>query len=379
MKKIWWGKAIDLDPDQERVLKLPPDGKHLVTGPPGSGKSNLLVLRAKYLLGMGKQSFRILAFNQTLVRFLRASKKVPDEKIVTAQSWLEKQLWDLEGIRINEPNFEKKRPALCEALLNNLRQNKKQGLIHTLLIDEIQDYSTHEIDLFSEIAENLFLVGDIRQQIYATDTTHQTLEQMSSRFNVVELKTHYRIGRNICALADRIAKPSKGHKQIGEGCRYDETTNESTVEVFELSLEKQIEMISERIQNQLEVFPEEFIGVLCPTNAVLDIVAASLEKLLGRIVCVQRSESYQDFDLERPVIISTIHNGKGLEYRCVHIPSTETLKTVPRSRELIYTAVTRAKTALAIYHDKPMNDFLQDALQGAVPPAAPPPIDSLFE
>src|SRR6266436_5046673 len=207
MSKIWWKKSTDLDEDQKRVLNLSPDGKHLVTGPPGSGKSNLLLLRAKYLLSMGKQDFRVLAFNQTLVRFLRAGKGVPDDKIVTALSWLEKQLWDLEGRKIDEPTLEKKRHTLCETLLRHLQQNKKQGLIHTLLIDEIQDYSTTEIELFSEIAENLFLVGDIRQQVYATDTTHQTLEQMSSRFNVVELEMHYRIGRKICALADRIAKP----------------------------------------------------------------------------------------------------------------------------------------------------------------------------
>ena len=378
MSKIWWVRAADLDDDQKKVLALPPDGKHLVTGPPGSGKSNLLILRAKYLIGMGKQNFRVLAFNQTLVRFLRAGKAVPDDKIVTAQSWLENQLWDLEAQSINEPVFEKKRPALCAALLRHLRQNKKQGLIHTLLIDEVQDYSTEEISLFDEIAENLFLVGDIRQAIDATDTTHRTLEEMRGRFNVVELETHYRIGRNICALADRIARPSKGHKLIGDGCRYDEAKNESKVEHIVLPLPEQIAMIGERIKNQLDTFPDEFIGVLCPTNDVLDVVASELERSLGTVVNVQRSQDYHDFDLKHPVIVSTIHSGKGLEYRCVHIPSTETLKKGPRSRELIYTAVTRAKTSVVIYNHEPLHDFLEDALRGGLPPAAPLSIDALF-
>jgi hypothetical protein len=33
MNKIWWVKPADLDVDQKKVLALPLDGRHLVTGP----------------------------------------------------------------------------------------------------------------------------------------------------------------------------------------------------------------------------------------------------------------------------------------------------------------------------------------------------------
>ena len=173
---------------------------------------------------------------------------------------------------------------------------------------------------------------------------------MRSEFNVIELEVHYRVGRHICALADWIAKPAKGHKTISDGCQYDETKNPSKVERFTGPLDKQTQEIVKRVKNQLDAFPGEFIGVLCPKGSVLEAVAEKLVEELGELVCVQRSGDYQDFNPEIPVIVSTIHSGKGLEYRCVHIPSADSLKKMPHSRELIYTAVTRAKTSVTIYH-----------------------------
>ena len=45
----WWFDISDLDEDQTDVIELPPDGNYLILGPPGSGKTNLLLIRAEYL------------------------------------------------------------------------------------------------------------------------------------------------------------------------------------------------------------------------------------------------------------------------------------------------------------------------------------------
>lgn len=379
MNNTWWVDPAELDDDQKKVLLLPMEGKHVVTGPPGSGKSNLLMLRARHLLKLDKQNFRVLAFTQTLVRFLCGSEKVPKEKVATSTAWLDRQLWQLEGRKIDEDDFDTRRRLVADALLKHLRDNNKSGLIHTLLIDEVQDYLRIELELFGEIAEHLLLVGDIRQQIYKSDTTHRDLKAMKGSFNVVELELHYRIGRNICLFADRLAKPSRDHKPITDGCQYNEVKNPSSVERERLSLDKQIERIAKRVKTQLQTFPGEFIGVLCPTNKVLDQVAEELTAELGKRVCVQKSGEQDYFDLKHPVVVSTIHSGKGLEYRCVHIPSAESLKFMPHSRELIYTAVTRAKTTVTIYHEEPLHDFLEDAINAGAPPPAPVSLDSLFK
>jgi superfamily I DNA/RNA helicase len=45
----WWRELQELREEQRDVIALPPEGSFLVNGPPGSGKTNLLLLRANYL------------------------------------------------------------------------------------------------------------------------------------------------------------------------------------------------------------------------------------------------------------------------------------------------------------------------------------------
>lgn len=378
MKKVWWVDLTDLDDQQKDVLKLPLEGRHLILGPPGSGKSNLLILRAKQLQLSNRENFRVLGYTQTLVRFLRAGKAVSPEKVTTSTQWLDDQLWQLEGVIIKESDLNERRRLVAAALLKHLAENNKSGLIHTLLIDEFQDYLQAEIDVFTTLAEHVFLVGDIRQQIHSSDLTNRRVEQMGATFKIVELELHYRIGRNICFFADRIAKPARGHKLITDGCQYDERKNPSSVERIKTPFPDQINAIVERIKVQLVTFPGEFIGVLCPTNAVLAEVANELASHFNAELCVQQAGSQQDFDIARPIVVSTIHSGKGLEYRCVHIPSAESLKGMPHPRELIYTAVTRARTTVTLYHDAALHDFLEDAIRAAEPPSQAPELDELF-
>ena len=46
---LWWAKKEQLDPHQVKLIEdLPLDGNHLVVGPPGSGKTNILLRRAQF-------------------------------------------------------------------------------------------------------------------------------------------------------------------------------------------------------------------------------------------------------------------------------------------------------------------------------------------
>ena len=45
MTDTWWVKQGQLDPHQKKVFTLSISDDHLVKGPPGSGKTNLLLLR----------------------------------------------------------------------------------------------------------------------------------------------------------------------------------------------------------------------------------------------------------------------------------------------------------------------------------------------
>ena len=70
--ETWWREISDLDNDQRQVIGLPPVGSYLVKGPPGSGKTNLLLLRANYLTNTQHSNLAIVVFNRTLREFIRA-------------------------------------------------------------------------------------------------------------------------------------------------------------------------------------------------------------------------------------------------------------------------------------------------------------------
>src|ERR1700731_4345336 len=68
----WWRELRELDEDQRNVIALPAEGSFLVNGPPGSGKTNLLLLRANYLATTEHTNLAIVVFNRTLQEFIRA-------------------------------------------------------------------------------------------------------------------------------------------------------------------------------------------------------------------------------------------------------------------------------------------------------------------
>lgn len=383
MNSLWWVGTANLDPDQNKVLGLPPTGRYYVTGPAGCGKTNLLVLRSRYLVKRSIQNYAVLVFNGPLEQFLASNSSygVAPEKVNTFVSWAHKQLWALcgsDGLGDLPDDLKKRREAVCSRLLAHLQETGKRELFDTILVDEIQDYTAQEIELLGMMAKSLFLVGDIRQQIYQSAVLAKALDSVVPKENQIELQHHYRIGQAICRLADRIAKPAKGHKLIFDGCCYDEKKAESSVRVVHDSLAIQLAKLTESLNEQLDAYPDELIGVMCPRNETLDSVVQHLEPLFPGRLTVHRQGEYPSFSTEKPIVCSTLHNGKGLEFRCVHILATELLAGMPHNRELIYTGVTRAKTSLRIYHDTPLLPYLADALAEDETPIPVPSPDDLF-
>jgi superfamily I DNA and RNA helicase len=73
--ETWWRELGDLDEDQRTVIGLPAEGSFLVKGLPGSGKTNLLLLRANYLMNTEHSNLVIIVFNRTLRDFIRSGSE----------------------------------------------------------------------------------------------------------------------------------------------------------------------------------------------------------------------------------------------------------------------------------------------------------------
>jgi superfamily I DNA/RNA helicase len=380
----WWVGKKDLDDDQRNIIRLPLDECALVTGPPGCGKTNLLLLRANYLHLAKKRNIAVVVFTRSLREFIArgaAQYDFPASKIMTCRQWqldLLRQYGDT--VPKTSGKFEQDRTAFIAATTNLADKLKLANIFDAILLDEAQDYTPAEIQLFGRLTERLFCVADERQKIYEGEDSIEAIRSCVGEPHV--LRFHYRNGVKICRVADEIAKKWHGYRPLTETSNYPEKANPSTVDCEQRkTVVEQASLIVTRLGTQLIAFPNELIGVLAPTkesmNAIWQVVSAS--KHSGRAFLLHGSAS-DSFPSDKQIVISTFHAAKGLEFRALHMAACDELKSsfFRNNRRMTFTAVTRAKTALSIYHSNDLYGYLEAALQSLIPSPQPPSLDEVF-
>jgi superfamily I DNA/RNA helicase len=265
---------------------------------------------------------------------------------------------------------------LKAGLARLIKTGKGKESYPVLFIDEAQDYSPTELSFFFYLAKNVCLSADARQGIYENGT--DSLDWLEGKCpDPIRLTLHYRVGRKIVELADRVMKGKLGHVAMLPTAQYNEEDMPSTVDLMgPLTLNQQVEKAAERLILQLKAYPNQKLGVLVPRKAELPLVLALLgevAKLDGKIT----DATSRNFDPERPIWVSTVHSAKGLEFRAVHLVNANLIANFNAfSRRLAFTAITRAKTALVIYFDSELPPFLAAAL--ATECATKIPLKALF-
>lgn len=365
MSNTWWKDPSELVAEQGDILDLPLDQSLLIKGPPGSGKTNLLLLRANHLFLGDIANLYIVVFGSVLRDFIQLGGghyKFPSEKIITHTN-LFNQILREHDVYLDTANMDlmEARKVKATALLELIKDGRLGQIYEALLLDEAQDYFSEEIKVFRSITKTLVAAADVRQKVFAVDDSSIILQE--SVDNIYELKFHFRNGRDICRLADGIMAGKPGHTPLVNYSSYDEAAYPARVTPKNgLSILKQAEAIAEQIADQRLAYPNDLIGVLCPRNEEVDAIFEFLNAtpLAGEITrCSGRG-----FHAERPVWLTTISAAKGLEFRAVHLAGLDALSRMGGAqRRLAFTGVTRAKTALTVYYEKSIPGYLDSALR----------------
>ena len=148
----------------------------------------------------------VITFNRVLKEFIASGVSgysIPTDKICTLFRWGFQTLKE-NGIEIKDTgkSFEDIKIEIFENLQNILSKGDPSNLVDHLLIDEIQDYTTKEVNVLRGFTKYLYVVGDSQQRIYLRDDTIESIKNSFEIFH--ELKYHYRNGRKICRVADGI-------------------------------------------------------------------------------------------------------------------------------------------------------------------------------
>ncbi|SFJ17059.1 UvrD-helicase domain-containing protein [Planctomicrobium piriforme] len=387
MDDTWWVQPGQLNSEQKHAVNdLTDTDSYFVSGPPGSGKTNLLVLRAKYLTRSANKNLLLLVFNRTLEEFIAscpAAYRLPREQIRTSQRFFSRLIYEHGGTPSKSHQFNDARHENCKILTHLLNKENSHFQYDVLLLDEAQDFIKEEIDLFFRLAKVVFAAGDFRQSIYSAA---DGLVELQARAQPVALTLHYRNGHEICRLADHIGCTWDQYIPLFPTSQYDEKQYKSSVVPTKCqSAAQQSELLLASLDTQLAAYPGQLIGVIAPTNEELNAILPVLRKSRHSRHLMQQS-SNQDgsrhlvFEASRKVCVTTLHGAKGLEFRAANIINAERIQAHRESQKRAsYTAITRAKTGLRIFSCNTMPDYLRAACQKMSTPQPAITVESLFE
>jgi superfamily I DNA/RNA helicase len=382
MNDTWWVKQGQLDSHQKDVFTLSTNEDHLVKGPPGSGKTNLLLLRGKQLLGSNIPNIVIVVHTRTLQEFIRSGAPkygIPASKIVTFRKLATDLLYRV-GASVTLPsNFDTSRNVLVDAVQAQIATGRIHQEYSCVLVDETQDFLPGEIDILRVLGARFFAVADSRQKIYKGQ---DSIKQLENSIHTVTLPLHYRNGHKICIVADGLAKLPATEPTLLATSQYPEAKLPSSVEALPFaSLEEQCDELVIRLDTQLKAYPDELIGVACPRGEDLTHVAEYLRNssFADEILVQTSDDGYEEFDPDKNICVCKLHSAKGLEFRAFHVLAAEGLKKFPMQRELTFMGVTRAKTSLCLYHSGELPSYLEGALSKLNPEAQIIGFDALLD
>jgi superfamily I DNA and RNA helicase len=355
MNETWWVGFEQLDADQKAIISLPLKGSHLIIGPPGSGKTNLLLLRANYTFLSGCKNILVVVFTRTLRDFIASGARhytFPMHKLTTCRRWQLNLLYEYgEKVILPEGDFDEQREFFVTKVNKLISTKKLENIYDALFLDESQDYTPEEILIFKRLGKVLFAVTDSKQKIYPSKDSLDTIKSLVDYIH--PLRYHYRNGLAICKFADAIAKDSFDYEKLAETSNYDEVARPS--------------------------YPDELLCVISPRkeelSGIWEVVQES--KIAGQCI-LQSSDGYISLSTISCVFFCSLHAVKGLEARAVHIAGCEFLKHFPHNRNMAFTAVTRAKTSLTLYFSNALPGYLEQAIQSLQPLPNLPEMKDVF-
>jgi superfamily I DNA/RNA helicase len=369
VKKGWFRSLKELDEDQKAFIKLPPHGKYSLVGPPGSGKTNLLLLRAEFLAGTGEKNVLVVTYTKALADFIRtgigAAGLIAPQQIKTYHSWAFDHIVEHLGKypMAKGSDFDE---STRTDILDLVRQANKKlltpKLFSAIFVDEAQDLTMDELEALLQLSDNVCICGDARQGIYNRDGLDVAGKLGLSMHT---LQRHFRIGQRVAHVADRLMPPMAGSESLESTSNYNpKEQGESSANMHVCAdRDEQFQKMIDLIGVQLQAFKDDGIGVFCGTNETLNDLSNRFDQSdLADLVAVHGSDSNSTFLGTRPIHVLTIHAAKGTEFRGVHLFGAEELKNFPLNhRRLGFTAITRAKTALNAYRTGDTNKPLENA------------------
>ena len=338
----------DLGDDQRGVINLDLAESHLVSGPPGSGKSVMAVYRTISLDGL-EEPVILIMHGKVLTLFTEGALRhqgVDSAVISTYDAWFPR--WFRSAYGQDPPRISKWRFDWDACIRLAGEHPAPEPLRPHVIVDEGQDLPQMFYIFLSLAARTMTVFADENQAIREDNSTLEEIMAAGLITSTAELVTNYRNTRAINAFA--------GHFWIGDGAPPAEMTDsaedgDKPVLDCDPDLTTTINRIAQYEQNHSHLQ----IGVLLPYSRQVTRFYNRLSRRrtsnLVQMYLSDMEDTQRLVDFSTPgVKILTWASMKGLEFDTVFLPELQTITVPDPSAEVflrkMYVATTRAKTEL---------------------------------
>lgn len=354
----WLVPRGDLTVDQARAVESPADRNRVFRGGPGSGKTLVLLHRARHLadaLRVRPGRFLVLVYTNALTSFLRsaiAELGLPAEAVRTYDDWCAEHWerfvpWPKPYRGNGVPDFEAIRRGVRQEVLQGRR---RRPLYDFVLVDEGQDLDARALDVLARVSAHVTVAADPQQRIYDGGAEEGEILAALGLFSCsVTLLESWRSSPHVSRLASRLLPGEEEREAFLRQVRTIPSEREKPLLYVARDEDDEADRLAEVARARL--LRGERVGVLLPSRPLVAVVARALADRGVPVEAPHRpgdgASGFPPLDFSSDLVkVLPFHSAKGLTFDSVLLPRLTAPGVHARSprsfRRLLFVALTRA-------------------------------------
>jgi superfamily I DNA/RNA helicase len=365
----WLIPRNELTQDQLRAIDFDTAKNRMILGGPGSGKTQVLLHRAKYLRDLLKCSdddYRIFVYTSVLSTFVKHSLTVlgiPETSVSTVDKWCMDYYRSQIGGRLPWKNKSFDFDAIRDAVIGSASASREK-LYRYVLVDEAQDLTPELLATLRQVSEHVTVCADQKQQLYDTGSSiEQILTSIGIQKSNISLIETFRCCPYIVEVAAGLIENSAEREAYLNQARSSQSEREKLVYYLASSAEDETTKLADAIRGRLT--RGERIAVLFPQKRQ----AFGYAKGLSELGLEVENPDQVDFSTSKPKLLP-YHSAKGLTFDSVFLPrlldDAFYHTNLDRKRKQLFVGITRAVNWVYMTNNKeggfePLNELLSGA------------------
>lgn len=317
----WLVPANELTLEQLRAVELDHKKHRVIMGGPGSGKTIVLLHRARYLrdkMDLGNHNFHIFVYTNVLKEYIKSALyllDLPPDNLSTLGAWCVSYYREKIGGRLPRKNKQIDFKEIEQRVLNYLKnKDGNQPIYEFIMVDEGQDMNAVAYEIFKLIAKHITVCMDNKQQLYEEGSSEkEVLNALEVASHSVYLLKGYRCSPYIVQLAAQLIEKEQDRVFYIRQARTSKIDIETPVLYYADSFDHEKERLIEILQTRQ--LNNEKIAILFPQRRQVYGYATGLREAGLEI----EDMDSLDFSSGAPKIL-TYHSAKGLTFDTVLLP-----------------------------------------------------------